>query len=253
MNKGRRAATDGRYDVAYRCFREAATLNPSSSSAWTNCGGMALLVERYDEAEACYRHALSLDAGLTEARLGLCRLHLRARRLQQAAKELACLDPEALTEHGAELHYLWAVLHEMSGNLEDAANAFTAAADRGHVAAESALYRLWTHHNNPDPVIERLQATTTAGEKAHPDPLWSLTLLKAFPSAHARWKFADSLRQRYPEAWTLHDAMISGLLGLGSYAYAALYLTRLANATPTAPDLQQWPSIKIIMTLLEST
>ncbi len=164
----------GRAAEAEAQFQASLDLEPRQPEAWFNLGLARRKGHRHAEACDCFRKTLGLDEDHVQARrhLGLALLSLR----QGAPAEEALARCVAAAPDDAQLRFELGRARELTGDLDDAAEAFEAAADRDADIRPKALSRLSVVRRRQHRLKDALAAarTAVAGDADDPDALRSL-------------------------------------------------------------------------------
>ena len=137
--KVRSALRIAEFDAAHRDARDLVRDRPEDSESLALFGDAQWAMGLFDEAEAAYTRAAALDPAEPRTRFGLARSLASRSRLSEAL-ELTRATLEAAPDD-SDLHALSAVIHERLMRFDDAADAYSAYADRlpaGEAAAMAA-------------------------------------------------------------------------------------------------------------------
>ena len=93
----------GQYEAALAAFEGILATYPEEEEpdaylVHLNAGNSALELERFDSALEHYRKALARDPDNTSGHIGVAKVHLAGRRLQEALEELEMIDPGAIQD-----------------------------------------------------------------------------------------------------------------------------------------------------------
>ena len=72
----------GRYEEAFKCYKQATKIDPKYDVAWYNMGASLAALGRLKAAISCFEETLELNAGFEEAREA-------KRKCLEALKEMA--------------------------------------------------------------------------------------------------------------------------------------------------------------------
>jgi Flp pilus assembly protein TadD len=135
--KVRSALRIAEFDAAHRDARDLVRDRPEDPESLALFGDAQWAMGLFDEAEAAYTRSAALDPGAPRTRFGLARSLASRSRLREALDETRATLQSAPDD--SDLHALSALIHERLLRFDEAADAYSAYADRLPPGEASAM------------------------------------------------------------------------------------------------------------------